>query len=112
MTDVRARAEQMLEGIAPGPWRVEATSFHHGPGTEYRVVVDDGNPRATYITERTAKPDAKFIAAAPGLVRGLLDALTETQAERDRIAATLRRTKKERDEARIDSGWVPLRGEQ
>lgn len=60
MTDIRSRAEQLLDGITRGAW-------------------DD---------ERTAEVWAE-------VVRGLLDALTEAEAERDAALADVERLRGE-----------------
>lgn len=133
MTDIRARAEQLLNfatergrGWETRTERGELTRVVHSGEWEGSLArCCDCNVEAGFPNH----DDAEFIAAAPGLVRDLLDALTDAltviaqvrdtegwddwdravaaeealakvEDERDRLAAELRRTTKERDEAR------------
>lgn len=86
MSDVSERAEAMLAKIAPGPWELTPPDPAGFPGDYWsigtradglleRVNVSCPNPHA-HPGLATAEADARFIAAAPDLVAGLL-------AERD-----------------------------
>lgn len=71
--DVLARAQQALEGVTPGPWRVGSDTYHdiYGPGGQL-VFEHDPGPR---------REDAEFIAAARSLIPELIDALQAARTE-------------------------------
>lgn len=85
MTDIRACAEQLLNfatergrGWETRTERGELTRVVHSGEWEGSLArCCDCNVEAGFPNHA----DAEFIAAAPGLVRDLLDALTEAQAE-------------------------------
>jgi len=71
--DVLARAQQALEGVTPGPWRVGSDTYHDIYGPDGRLVFEhDPGPR---------REDAEFIAAARSLIPELIDALQAARTE-------------------------------
>lgn len=89
MTDIRARAEQLLNfatergrGWETRTERGELTRVVHSGEWEGSLArCCDCNVEAGFPNHY----DAEFIAAAPGLVRDLLDALTEAEEARAAI---------------------------
>ena len=86
MTDLRAKAERLLAGITPGEWYAADmppngwTVFWCPDGPICHMRWTDGmRPEVNARLEF----EAKFIAAAPRLIRGLLDELARLTAERD-----------------------------
>jgi len=71
--DVLARAQQALDGVTPGPWRVGSDTYHDIYGPDGRLVFEhDPGPR---------REDAEFIAAARSLIPELIDALQAARTE-------------------------------
>lgn len=68
--DVVERAKAALEGITPGPWKID----QYDPGrTDSIVSVADDRIGGWVEVAKSIGADAQFIAAAPGLVRNLVD---------------------------------------
>lgn len=73
--DLLARARQALERITPAPWtQVGFGNIHAEPVGDHPPVAKTWN-----------RANGDFIAAAPELVRELIDALTAARAEVDRL---------------------------
>ncbi|AZG43472.1 ead/Ea22-like family protein [Gordonia insulae] len=87
MSDVSVRdaARQALEGITPGPWRPSLLDgvVHEDGSSSYRGGAYPDRKGATpiFLTNSIDQHDAEFIAAAPELVRGLIDELDRADSE-------------------------------
>lgn len=69
MTDIITRAKRLLEGAAPGPWKVYAWERH--PDSDVHVVADDSN---TVTGDGWISPaDGDLIAAAPELAKAVAE---------------------------------------
>jgi hypothetical protein len=82
-------AERLLKEITPGDWTLveQVNGWHWPPDPRCRIESwrDYGPNRrgSSDIAQYLYRPNAEFIAAAPRLVRGLLDLLVSQQQERD-----------------------------
>lgn len=76
---LRDEAERLLKAITDGKhgWQAEMSS----DDARHRIEVPHGYKPTTHIGYAGRWPDAEFIAAAPRLVRQLLDALTVVRGE-------------------------------
>lgn len=70
MSDLTDHAEQLLEGITPGPW----STVHGAWGNIWRFDDDDYPQGPTVVVRQgqMTEVNARFIAAAPQLVADLL----------------------------------------
>ncbi len=81
LASLLAEAERVLEGVTPGPWRVEEQRWH----CQVLASESDGTPWEVAETQENigAAHDAAFIAAARTLLPALLAALRTPPSEED-----------------------------
>lgn len=78
--DVVTRAREVLAGITPGEWTLDALVHTAIPDGSWRTVVTTDD---TLIAPCATDTDAAFIAASPDLVRGLLAEVERLRALAD-----------------------------
>lgn len=106
--DIVQRAREALDGITPGPWKIDE---HDESALASIVSVADDRLGGWVEVARSLGDDARFIAAAPDLVRDLLAlveiALPTVTAQRDDALAEVERlrTAVEELEADRDTGY-------
>lgn len=103
------RARKLLEGITPGPWKVWGMTVMWDRGGDSDV--DKALEVATTYSPNTDRPrtfNADFIAAAPGLVAALCDALEAALA---REAKLLHALEPMGDVMRVLAGEAPQQAE-
>ncbi|MBS4102421.1 hypothetical protein [Tsukamurella paurometabola] len=84
-TDLIREADEALDGITPGPWRISSNG--NLVWGEYEPIAWLNDEGAVEQVEMTAE-DARLIAAAPALVRRLRDALAASESRAEgRLAA-------------------------
>lgn len=87
--DVRADARRLLQGITAGAWCIWEDLDHQGfrtvgDATSYAELIANGEcDECNPVAHVYADHDAEFIAAAPRLVAGLLQALDRAEDEID-----------------------------
>lgn len=103
-TDLIREADDLLDGITPGPWRRpdQLLGLRNGG-----IFAEGGKEVVIIAHSRPGDADGEFIAAAPDLVRRLRDALgmseRQVRSKRDQIDAMTEvgeRIARERDELR------------
>lgn len=103
MTDIVQRAKQALDGITPGVWwwSGETRARLIAGGTEDSLRGASEIIRCAALLHPGAA-DAEFIAAAPELVRGLLEELTTKNEVLEVVLASAARYHTERDALRAN----------
>ena len=88
MTDIE-RARELLAGITPGMWR-----YFEGFARETYFVAciedEETTPEEAVIADDCLGCDARFIAAAPDLVRSLLERVEKLEAENKELREALK----------------------
>ena len=87
--EIVRRAEQAIKGITPGEWEAENMEAPHSdgsPGSAWGVVAGE---LVVILHDFVGELDAKFIAAAPQLVRDLVAAVTGLQLEHQETRGTV-----------------------
>lgn len=96
--DILERAARAMEGITEGPW--SAHPFARAPATPELPELNRWKVRPIQHSSlgSLSEPDARFITAAPGLVRDLLALVRERDKEIERLRGALDRSAAEQAE--------------
>lgn len=86
-TDLIRAVDEALDGITPAPWKID--EYDEGPLASIVSVADDRIGGWVEVA-KSMDCDARFVAAAPDLVRRLRDALATAQDDNHTLADAYR----------------------
>lgn len=109
-TDIVQRARAALDGITPGPWwwTAETRARLIALGADKHELTDAREIIRCAALLHPGEADARFIAAAPDLVRELaaeVEKLRSDFADEPYLSDRLRDARRERDEAQVWAAW-------